>query len=237
MIEHLTGKGIIVGFGHSDATCEQIADCVDAGLKYCVHFTNGPTGNSYKPFNGGGAVEAVLKSDKLYAELICDGYHVNPAYIRDIIKRKGIDKIIGVTDCMFAADSELKDFTSGNVRGVLSDDGNYFRVVGKKNALFSSNLTMDRGFANTLNWLTMNMEGIWRREHQAIGFDRAMAAAAKMFSTNPCIMTGLAKEGFGTIVDGAKADLCVVDITGTAGDYNVTIEKTIVDGNIVYSRN
>ena len=235
LTEYLTGKGVVVGAGHSKATCEQIAEAARAGLKYFIHFTNGPTGGSYKPFHGGGAIEAVLKFDEFYAEQILDGYHVNPAYVRDILKRKGEDRIIGITDCLFAAGSDIKQFTSGGIRGAVSKDGNYFQVVDKPNVLFSSNLTMDRGFTNLLNWLTTDMQGIWNRLHNALQLEQALVTVAKILSTNPCTLTGLDKKGYGSIVDKAKADLCILDIAGSPGSYKVTVDLTIVDGNIVYS--
>ncbi len=236
LTEYLTNKGIVVGAGHTAATCNQVADAIKAGLKYCIHFTN-QTDGLYKPFEGGGAIEAVLKFDELYAEQICDGFHINPAYVRDIVKRKGIDKIIGMTDCMFVAGSDLKEFSSGGIHGAVSDDGNYIAVVGKKNTLFGSNLTMNRAFENMLNWLTTEMEGIWNRRHPALGFEEALAAVAKFYSSNPCELTGLATEGFGQITNGAKADITVLDISGSQGSYKVQVESTIVDGNIVYLRN
>jgi len=235
LTEYLTGKGIVVGAGHSNATCEQIMEATRAGLKYFIHLTNGPTGSSYKPFDGGGTIEGVLKSDELFAEQILDGYHVNPAYVRDILKRKGADQIIGITDSLFAAGSQVKQFTSGGIRGALSEDGKYFQAIDKSNTLFSSNLTMNRGFANLLNWLTTDMQGIWNRLHNALEFEQALVTVAKVLSTNPCVLTGLDKEGYGSITDGAKADLCVLDITGSQGTYNVAIESTIVDGKIIYS--
>lgn len=235
LIDYLTKKDIVVGAGHSNATCEQIEEAIRAGLKYFIHFTNGPTGGSYKPFHGGGAIEAVLKSDELYAEQILDGYHVNPAYVRDILRRKGAGKIIGVTDCLFAAGSQVRQFTGGGIRGALSESGEYFQVVEKPGTLFSSNLTMNRGFTNLLNWLTADMQGIWNRMHEALQLDQALVTAAKILSTNPCVLTQLDKEGCGSIVDGAKADLCVLDVAGLPGNYKVTLEMTIVDGNAAYS--
>ena len=105
LIKHLTKNNIAVGAGHTKANCSQIEKAMRAGLKYFVHFMNGPTNASYKPFNGGGAAEAVLKNDEIYAELILDGYHINPAYVRDAINRKTDSKIIAITDSMFPTGS------------------------------------------------------------------------------------------------------------------------------------
>jgi len=236
LIEYLTKKGIAVGMGHTAATCEQVAEAIKAGLKYCVHFTNGPTGGSYKPFAGGGAVEAVLKFDELFAELICDGYHVNPVYIRDIIKRKGTKRIVGITDCMMIAGSDLTDFRVEEIKGKVSADGQYLQVAGKGNTLFGSNLTMIRGFNNLLNWLMSDMEGIWNRRHEGMGLEEAVSAAAQIYASNPCELTGLASQGYGRIVEGAKGDLCVLDIEQEGGRCRAEVEMTIVDGEVVYAR-
>ena len=235
LTKYLTEKGVIVGAGHTSATYNQIAEAVKAGLKYCIHFTN-QTGGIYKPFDGGGAIEAVLSFDELYAELIMDGYHISPAYVRDIIERKGTGKIIGITDCSFAAGSSLKRFKSGGVGGEFSEDRKYIAVEGKKNTLYGSNLTMNQAFENVLNWLTTEMEGVWNRSHRALPFEQGLAAASKICSGNACQLTGLRKEGLGQICDGGKADIVVVDISGAQGSYKVSVEITIVDGDIEYFR-
>ena len=235
LTEYLTSKGIVVGAGHTSATFNQMANAVKAGLKYCIHFTN-QTGGTYKPFEGGGAIEAGLVFDQLYVELILDGYHISPAYVRDIIERKGLEKIIGITDCSFAAGSSIERFKSGGVTGRFSDDRKYIAVEGKKDTLYGSNLTMNRAFKNILNWLTTNMEGIWNRSHPALGFEEALIGATCICSGNACQLTGLKDKGFGQIIDGAKANITVIDISGSQGSYKVQVELTIVDGKVVYSR-
>jgi predicted amidohydrolase YtcJ len=49
------------------------------------------------------------------------------------------------------------------------------------------------------------------------------------------VLTQLDKKGYGFIIDGAKADLCVLDVAGLPGNYKVMVERTIVDGDTVYS--
>ncbi len=236
LTKYLTEKGIIVGAGHTNASCAQFEASMKAGLKYCVHFTNGPTGGSYKPFDGGGTIEAVLKHDDIYAELILDGCHVNPAYVRDIINRKGIDKIVGITDCGFIAGADIKEAHTGAVIAKVSEDGRYISVAGKKNVLAGSNLTMNRGFENLLNWLCSDMGGIWNAKHKAMPLEQALTATAKMCATNACKLTGLAEKGLGSITQGYVADLCLVDITRQNDGYSLNVEKTIVDGKIVYQK-
>ena len=236
LTKYLTGKGIVVGAGHTNATCAQFEASMKVGLKYCIHFTNGPTGGSYKPFDGGGTIEAVLKHDEIYAELILDGCHVNPAYVRDIINRKGIDKIVGITDCGFMAGADIKEADNGARVARLSDDGRYISVVGKKNVLAGSNLTMNRGFENLLNWLCSDTGGIWNKNNPAMSLDEALAATTKICSANACKLTGLDKKGIGSIVNGNAADICLVDIARRNDGYSLSIEKTIVDGKIVYQK-
>ena len=91
------------------------------------------------------------------------------------------------------------------------------------------------GFTNLLNWLTSDMQGIWNRRHESMPLDQALVTTAKILSTNPCVLTQLDKNGCGAIVDGAKADLCVLDIAGLPGEYKVTVELTIIDGDTAYS--
>jgi len=78
------------------------------------------------------------------------------------------------------------------------------------------------------------MEGIWNRRHNPLEFEQALVTVAKILSANPCVLTGLDKKGYGCIDDGAKADVCVLDIAGSSGDFRVVVELTIVDGKIIY---
>ena len=56
-----------VGAGHVDAWYDQWEEAIARGLKYCMHFTNGPTGGSFKVFNGGGSIEVLKSLDDGYS--------------------------------------------------------------------------------------------------------------------------------------------------------------------------
>ena len=240
----LAQRGVLVGAGHTEVSADDYGRAVENGLRVAIHFTNGPTGSSFKPFGGGNAVEAVLRSREVYAELIVDGYHVNPAYIRDIIKRKGVDRIIGISDAMFLADmTGVTDFSVGGIAGRVSDNGAYLQVLGKANTLFGSVLNMRVGFGNLLSWLTSRMEGIWNEEHSPMGLEEALLAASTMCSANPAAALGLLEpdgpetpdlaDCVGSLEVGKRADLSISSVAGEAGDYELTVEKVFIGGQPV----
>ena len=115
--------------------------CVSAraGARVAIHFLNGRVGSSFKPFHGGNVVEAVLRSRDIYAELICDGWRIVPAYVRDVIERKGIGRVIFVTDAGFAAGMKgIGSFSLGGLEGEVHDGGRYVRLKGSAQTLFGS---------------------------------------------------------------------------------------------------
>jgi len=237
LIETLTGRGISVGAGHTNATYDQFERAIASGLKYCIHFLNGPTGHSYKVFNGGGALEAVLRED-IYAEIIADGVHVAPRYVRDVLARKGFERVMAVTDALFASQAgSVKEFEMNGIKGRVDNSGKFVYVVGRKQmTLFSSIVTMDTVFGNLLSWLTADTEGVWHR-HEALDFDRAVRTASECCSKN--IVQMLRRGGgddiqTGELADGRWADLVVADITGEAGSYTLNVKQAYVRGRKVY---
>lgn len=239
LIKHLTARGISVGAGHTNATATQFKTAIDHGLKYAIHFLNGPTGHSYKNFDKGGAVEGILQDNRIYVELILDGLHVNPAYVRDVIERKGTDKVMVVTDANFISQSRgIRDFQVNRIPGRVSRDRKYIYVIGKKPlTLFSSIITMDVAFTNLLSFLTKEMKGIWYRTHRPMKLKEAIPAAAQMCATNACDMLkryGCEDPATGCIEEGKWADLLVGDIKGWSGNYRLCVKRVFVRGKEVY---
>lgn len=234
LIRYLSDRGISVGAGHTAASYNQFKRAAESGLKYCIHFLNGPIAHSYKSFSGGGAVEAVLRED-VYAEIIADGYHVAPRYFRDVLTRKGDDKIMAVTDAMFSSQSSgISEFEISGIKGKVDETGSFVYVVGRdKLTLFSSVLTMDVAFGNILSWLTTEMDGVWNRKHQAMSRDDAILTASRCCSTNISDMLNRGVVEYiktGEIGDGKWADLIIADIAGEQGGYNLNVKDVYIRG-------
>lgn len=234
LIDHVVGRGIIPGAGHTSATGDQVDEAVRHGLRYIVHFLNGPIGSSHKPFHGGGAVEAALRNDELYTELICDTYHVAPPYMRDVIARKTAQRVIAVSDQMFATRTRaVQHFRISGVEGEVAPGGEYVFVRGKPGTLFSSTLTMDTAFGNLLSLLTREMPGAWYRSHAALSFEDALRDVSRLCTGNLHDLLGQS-DGHGVLKPGAPADLVLLDISGQPGDYQVAVKNTIIGGKVVF---
>ncbi len=96
---------VVFTVGHSEAEPRQIEKLIPYGLKIGTHHTNA-TGTIYRyPECRGVCVdETVNYNNTIYAEIICDskGIHVDPYMQRLILKIKGRDRVILISDaCSF----------------------------------------------------------------------------------------------------------------------------------------
>ena len=107
-IKVMAQAGISVSLGHTDADAEICHAAFDAGANCVTHLFNAMSqlGNR-EP----GLVGAVLEREEIYAGLIADGIHVDPAAIRIALAAKpGSERIFLVTDAMATAGSPIQSF-------------------------------------------------------------------------------------------------------------------------------
>ncbi len=229
LIAHLCRNQVIAAAGHTGSDADTFRAAVDHGVRLAVHLFNGPTVGSFKPFFHGGALEAILRSPEVTAELIVDGYHVDPSYVLDALVRKGQDRIVAITDSMFATRmKDLSEFSILGVDGKVSEDGRYLEVKGRKNTLCGSVLTMDQAFGNLLTWFTQDREGIWYENHAALSLDAALTKVSALCSRNPAALLGLEKTG--VIAEGYLADLVIAEIMGPEPEYQLHVNKVFLKG-------
>src|SRR5439155_26928417 len=100
LVRWLSTRGHPVSLGHSNATYEQALAAIAAGARQATHlFNRMPPLHHRAP----GLAGAVLQSDEVAAEIICDGVHVHPALIRTAVAAKRPSRIIAITDATAAA--------------------------------------------------------------------------------------------------------------------------------------
>jgi N-acetylglucosamine-6-phosphate deacetylase len=108
-IARLAAAGIVVSLGHSNATYASAAGAAVAGASMVTHLFNAMSqiGNR-EP----GLVGAAIDTGTLYAGLIADGIHVDPAAMRIALRGKsGPARIFLVTDAMATIGTDMQSFT------------------------------------------------------------------------------------------------------------------------------
>lgn len=176
--------GVMFAVGHSEATTEQIEALRHYGIGLKTHCMDATAAISdWEGTRGCGPDEDCLLDSNMYAEVICDsqGIHVNPGLIRLILKNKGLDKVVLITD---GTDSE------GEAPEALRDIKDLrFDSMGR---LSGSKLTMDQACRNMMT-------------HTNCGIAQAFIMAAR----NPARVIGMGNE-IGTIAVGKRANLVLV---------------------------
>ena len=237
LIEYAAGRGVVVGAGHCKPTADQLTKAVDRGLRYFIHLLNGPTGSSTKSFDNGGTLQGALRDDRLAVELIIDLVHVDGRVVRDVISRKGAERVIAISDSMFPTDAPEGEFEINGTLGRIDREHNYIYVTGRRDSegnvrpmpvpeartcdvsvLFGAIANMDDVFANLVGLLSVELEGNWVRRHPACPLDEAVRLASMMCSTVPSRVSGMYDGSWGrkvgAIEEGFEADLVVADVTG-----------------------
>ena len=196
-------SGIVAAMGHSNATFEQASRGAGRGVCYAVHTFNAMRGFSHRD---PGIVGEVLLSDRIFAEIITDGVHVDPAVVRLFARMKGKARVLLVTDAISATDMPDGRYVLGPdavnvVNGVcLNAEG---RLAG-------STLTQDVALRNFVNWTD------WSIEDAILGLTLNPSKALKL-------------ERKGVLEPGADADIAILD-----GQFRVM--KTFVAGKLVFDR-
>ena len=186
-VRTITGEGVTVALGHSDATFEQAKKAVDAGASVWVHAYNGMRGLTHREL---GMVGAMYELPHTYAELICDGYHVDPKACEILLKQKGTENIALITDCMTAGGLEDGDYMLGEFPVVVANGTARLKSTGN---LAGSILKLKDGMRNVVEWGIAN-------PHEAV----------MMASLNPAKSVNI-DDVCGQIREGYDADFIVLD--------------------------
>ena len=112
-VRFLKSQGIVVAVGHTNADGIQLDDAVSAGATLSTHLSNAtrhllPKWENY--------FFAQLADDRLCASFIVDGFHISPQLARAIVRAKGLDRLILISD-----QSPLAGFPPGKYSMELCD--------------------------------------------------------------------------------------------------------------------
>jgi N-acetylglucosamine-6-phosphate deacetylase len=191
LIEYARGFGVVCSLGHSDAHLEQAEAGFCAGARSATHTFNAMRSLDHRD---PGIAAYVLDQDALFAEIICDGIHVDPAMIRLFFKAKGPDKTVLITDGMAATGMPDGKYKLGDLDVEVSHGR--CTSAGSPGVLAGSVLTMDKAVRNFSLFTGISLP-----------------ASARLAARNPAILMGL-DQHWGCLEEGREANFVALSPDG-----------------------
>jgi N-acetylglucosamine-6-phosphate deacetylase len=212
--DYLTSKGILAAIAHSDAIYEEVLKAFEHGYTHATHLYSGMSGVTRRDaFRFAGVIESAYLLDEMTVEIIADGIHLPEPLLKLIYKIKGPDKIALVTDSMRNAGMPPGESILGSLKKgikVIVEDG--VAKLPDRTSFAGSVATADR-LVRTI----INLAGV------------PLVDAVRMITINPARIMKV-NDRKGSLIAGKDADIVIFD-------QNINIEKTIIEGSVVYSRN
>lgn len=201
-IRYLHHQGIVIAIGHSKATYEQTEKAIQAGCTYSTHLFNAMHPLHHRD---PGCVAAILNNPNVLAEIITDGIHLHPAIVQLVLKLKGPDRTVLVSD-------GLK--VTGLPDGTYSVDGNEVILKNHEARLLNGSLA---GSVLTLDQALRNFMAMTQC---------SLSDAIKTVTEAPAKCLGLFDQ-IGSIRENKNADLVVLN-------ENLNIEMTFCHGELTF---
>ncbi|MEO9072865.1 MAG: amidohydrolase family protein [Edaphobacter sp.] len=128
-ISVLAARGIVMAIGHSDATPAQIHAAADAGATLSTHLGNGLGSPLPRHPN---LLWAQIAEDRLTACFIADGHHLPADTLKAMLRAKGMDRSVLVSDTVALGGMPVGIYDAGVVGGrvEVTTDGRVMSASG-----------------------------------------------------------------------------------------------------------
>ena len=183
-ISEVVDQKVVVSIGHSGADSETIRQALKLGAKSFTHWGNAMSQLDRQNL---GVVGSALSSNA-FCEVICDGKHVDRDVLKLLVKVKGVDKVIGITDSIMATGLADGEFTLAGQK-VTVKNGEAF--LSDTNTRAGSTLDAYSGLSNVVTFTGLPLRD-----------------AIKLWTVNPARLVGL-QDRIGTIEVGKDADFII----------------------------
>ena len=204
-VRSLAADGVVVAIGHSAADPAAVRAVADAGARLSTHLGNGVAATLPRHPN---LIWAQLADDRLSASVIADGHHLPDDTLKAMIRAKGIERSILVSDAVALAGMPpgLYDAAVGG-RVELTAEGR-LGVAGTPYLAGAARALKD-GVATAV---------------RAVGL--GLADALRLATANPADLIGATDRG--RIAPGAAADL--IRFRFAPGDATLMVETVLAGG-------
>lgn len=149
-IRYAVDNGIEIAIGHSNASYDQVMHAADLGARHSTHLFNGMLGLHHRE---PGTVGGILSDPRISAHIIVDGIHLHPAIVELVIRLKGVDDTILISDAMRAAGLTDGKYDLGG-QEVTVKKGEARLTSGN---LAGSTLTLEKAMKNAMQFCHLDL--------------------------------------------------------------------------------
>jgi N-acetylglucosamine-6-phosphate deacetylase len=203
LVRTLKEQGWVVSLGHTRAGLKELDEAYKAGARHMTHFMNAMAPLHHR---SPGPVAWGLSRDDVSCDFIADGMHLDPFILKLLVRLKGRDRLLLISDAIAATGMGDGDYQIWGETITVKDG----RTSNARGSIAGSVITM-------LDAVRMML---------SLGI--AEVDVARMAATNSAELLGVSNE-CGSIEVGKRADLVALD-----GSGNVAL--TMVGGAIAYQR-
>ncbi|MDO3640875.1 N-acetylglucosamine-6-phosphate deacetylase [Mucilaginibacter sp. L3T2-6] len=210
---YITDKGILAAIAHTDAVYDEALDAFENGYTLATHLYSGMLGVTRRnAYRYAGVVEAAYLIERMDVEIIADGIHLPPPLLKLVYKIKGAKRTALITDAMRAAAMPPGASVLGGLKNglkVIVEDG--VAKLPDRSAFAGSVATFDLLVRNMIN-----LAGV------------PLTDVIEMATLTPARIMNIADRK-GSLEAGKDADVVIFD-------DNINVEKTIVNGRLIYEK-
>lgn len=205
LIHELTQKGTCCSIGHTNATLEQAAQAIHAGVNSATHLFNAMRGIHHRD---PGVVMACLLNPNLFLEIIADGQHLAKETIELIFRLGRSNKLFLTTDANPLYGLKTNAEVSFGEMQIRLENG---QSVNEENRLAGSHISLSQQVRNLVGW------GLTRFEE-----------AIELCTYNPALFLGV-ENYLGQLAEDRVADVLLWD------KRQLAIKQVFLAGNPLFA--
>jgi len=209
----LQKNNVLAAIAHTDAIYDEVIKAYEVGFTHATHFYSCMSGVSRRnAYRYAGVIESAYLIDDMTVEIIVDGVHLPAPLLKLVYKIKGTENTALITDAMRGAGMPAGMSVLGSLKDgldVIIEDG--VAKLPDRSAFAGSVATTDRLVRNMITLAEV-----------------PLLEVIKMASATPAKILNI-QDSKGELVKGKDADIVIFD-------EEINIDTTIVQGNVVYSK-